>query len=56
MDHPAGPHGGRAAGGLCCAVGFISAVTGLRSTLRMLGDMEARKDQPKPPASFNEHE
>ncbi len=39
-----------------CAVGFISAVTGLRSTLRMLGDMEARKDQPKPPASFNEHE
>ena len=39
-----------------CIIGLISAVSGLRSTLKMLGDMEARKDKPHPPASFNQHE
>lgn len=41
---------------LFCAIGFISAVNGFRSTLRMLSDMEGRKDDPKPPVSFNQHE
>ncbi|MCR4882302.1 MAG: AtpZ/AtpI family protein [Clostridiales bacterium] len=41
---------------LFCAIGFISAVNGFRSTLHMLSEMEKRKDDSKPTVSFNQHE
>ena len=39
-----------------CVLGLISALSGLRSTLRMLNQMEQRRDKKQPPISFNQHE
>lgn len=45
---------------ICIALGLIGAVSGLRSSLRIMERMEAsgkkEKDAPPPPTSFNEHE
>lgn len=45
---------------LCIALGLIGAVTGLRSSLKMMERMDdnlsAKKKQTPPPVSFNEHE
>lgn len=45
---------------LCClALGLISAINGLRSSLKMMEQMSAKsggKTKTPPPVSFNEHE
>ena len=44
----------------CIALGMIGAVSGLRSSLKMMERMDAslsaKKKQTPPPISFNEHE
>lgn len=40
-----------------CAVGLITAIDGLRYSLRIMAQMEKKKeDNAPPPVSFNEHE
>lgn len=39
-----------------CAVGLITAIDGLRYSLRMMAQMEKKKDDAPPPVSFNDHE
>ena len=45
---------------VCIALGLIGAVSGLRTSLRMMERMDAgnsgKKKQAPPPISFNEHE
>lgn len=44
---------------LCLALGLISAVNGLRSSLKMMEQMDKnsrRTEQAPPPVSFNDHD
>ena len=43
---------------VCCAVGFICAINGLRHSLKMMEQMDQRgsRKKEKPPVSYNDHE
>lgn len=41
---------------VCCLLGFVCAVDGLRVSLKTLNRLAGKETKDKPPVSFNEHD